>query len=359
MNLRGDDFQNMKCKICGKSGIVSRELGVCVDCISDIPEKAIPYIKKAHHKIRNEFNLPVEPPMDPDGIPCKQCANECRIALNKSGYCGIRRNANHRLIPDPETAFVYTYLDSLPTNCCAAWFCPGSRDYGRFNLAVFFYGCNFNCIFCQNPSHKRVYTAPEMRLNEFVTNVMDNSKVGCICYFGGSPEPHLPFALRASEKILQERKIRICWEWNGCGNQRLVRRAAELSFRSDGVVKFDLKAFDKSLSVALSGRPNDRAYENFRAIAEEFFSERESPVLTATTLLVPGYVDKREIEKIARFISELNPEIPYSLLVFHPDFHMMDLPITPRKQVEECYLVAKKYLKNVDIGNKYLLFLYY
>ncbi|MFZ2071457.1 MAG: hypothetical protein WAV32_07685 [Halobacteriota archaeon] len=42
----------------------------------------------------------------------------------------------------------------LPTNCCAAWFCPGSSHYGKVNIAVFFYGCNFNCIFCLNASHK-------------------------------------------------------------------------------------------------------------------------------------------------------------------------------------------------------------
>ena len=79
------------------------------------------------------------------------------------------------------------------------------------------------------------------------------------------------------------------------------------------------------------------------------------PVLTATTLLVPGYVDHVEVEGIAKFISELNPEIPYSLLVFHPDFMMRDLPITPVKQVKLCYEAAKKHLRNVNIGNLHLL----
>jgi pyruvate-formate lyase-activating enzyme len=39
-------------------------------------------------------------------------------------------------------------------------------------------------------------------------------------------------------------RLRICWEWYGCGNTDLVNRAAELSFQFRGVVKFDLKAFD-------------------------------------------------------------------------------------------------------------------
>jgi pyruvate formate lyase activating enzyme len=90
-------------------------------------------------------------------------------------------------------------------------------------------------------------------------------------------------------------------------------------------------------------------------IARQYFEHSVPPVLTATTLLVPFYVDEKEVEEIAKFIANLNPEIPYSLLVFHPDFYMRDLPITPREQVKHCYEAAKKYLDNVNIGNQQLL----
>jgi pyruvate formate lyase activating enzyme len=156
--------------------------------------------------------------------------------------------------------------------------------------------------------------------------------------------------LRASEEVLKMRKVRICWEWNGCGNPELVEKASELSFKSGGIVKFDLKAFDPNLSIALSGVPNERAYKNF-----EMVGDRHKEVITATTLLVPNYVDEKEVEKIAKFIADIDPEIPYSLLIFHPAFYMSDMPITPRKQVEECYKTAKRYLNKVNIGNKHLL----
>jgi pyruvate formate lyase activating enzyme len=98
---------------------------------------------------------------------------------------------------------------------------------------------------------------------------------------------------------------------NGCGNPISVKRAAELSLRSGGIVKFDLKAFDENLSLALSGVSNRRAFENFEMIAKGLFDAREAPVLTATTLLVPWYVDEVEVEEIAEFIAGLNPDIPY------------------------------------------------
>jgi len=90
-------------------------------------------------------------------------------------------------------------------------------------------------------------------------------------------------------------------------------------------------------------------------IAKEFLPKADYPMLTATTLLVPGYVDKIEIENIAKFIASLNPEIPYSLLAFFPAFQMIDLPITPRDWAFECLKIAKKYLKNVNLGNIHLL----
>ena len=108
--------------------------------------------------------------------------------------------------------------------------------------------------------------------------------------------------------------------------------------------------------MALCGVSNKRTFDNLSNIAKEFFNKRpDVPNITATTLLVPGYVDQMEVKSIAQFIGELDPDIPYSLLVFHPDFEMNDLPITPRNQVRSCYSTAKKYLNHVNIGNKSLL----
>jgi pyruvate formate lyase activating enzyme len=143
------------------------------------------------------------------------------------GYCGLRMNKEGRLVESSpkKTALVHAYLDLLPTNCCAAWFCKGSKESG-YNLAVFFYGCSFDCMYCQNSSHKFVDGAPQMTEEELTKRALE-SRVRCICFFGGSPEPHLPFALHVAEKIYEksEGKKRICWEWNGSGNPDLVKKA--------------------------------------------------------------------------------------------------------------------------------------
>jgi pyruvate formate lyase activating enzyme len=80
------------------------------------------------------------------------------------------------------------------------------------------------------------------------------------------------------------------------------------------------------------------------------------PFLIASTLVVPGYVDKGEVSNIAKPISSLNPDIPYSLLAFAPQFMMQDLPTTSKHHVPECLAEAKAQgLKRVKIGNVHLL----
>lgn len=341
--------RKVKCATCGiESELVSEAIGVCVECVrrGEI-QRAMEY----HEKSRERCGLPSAAPHS-GGVRCNLCMHQCSMRGGEMSFCGLREAVNGKMVSasTSERALVHTYYDPIPTNCCAAWFCNAS--HGKYNLAAFFYGCSFDCFFCQNESHRDVYGAPSQTIDEFVSTAAD-PRVECICYFGGDPEPQFPFAIRASRKILEIRKVRVCWEWNGSGNPAIVRRAAELSAESGGTVKFDLKAWDENVNLALCGVSNKRTYENFKMIGEEFKEYKN--LLTATTLLVPGYVDAREVENIAKFISSIDPEIPYSLLVFHPDHLMRDMPITPREQVEECYEAARRYLRRVHIGNKHLL----
>jgi pyruvate formate lyase activating enzyme len=186
-----------------------------------------------------------------------------------------------------------------------------------------------------------------------------DEKTSCICFFGGDPTPQLPHALRASRLALEGNKgriLRICWETNGSMHPALLKQAAELSLKSGGCVKFDLKAWSEELNIALCGASNKRTLENFRFLAQYTRERPSPPFLVASTLLIPGYIDKEEVAGIASFIASLNPEIPYSLLAFHPQFFMSDLPTTSRRLAYECLEAAKEAgLKQVKIGNLHLL----
>ncbi|HIQ30475.1 MAG TPA: radical SAM protein [Candidatus Caldiarchaeum subterraneum] len=364
------------CSLCGfTSPLLPKAVGVCRRCLLERMEEAVEAALKHHAEARVKFNLPPFPPKTRGGVRCTLCAAECIMQDGEVGYCGIRKAENSRIksLSTPDKALLHYYLDPHVTNCCNAYFCPAGTgcgypkyavkpgpETGYYNLALFFYGCSFNCLFCQNWNHKILNQAKLTSADEIVNLTLGNRRITCWCWFGGSAEPQLPFALNASRLVLERkpegRLVRICWEWNGDGHSALVRRAAELSYESGGNVKFDLKAWNKPIHIALTGMDNERVLRNFELVYRGFYERRRGvPVLGATTLLVPHYVDEEEVGEIARFVASLDDEIPYNLLVFHPDFMMDDIPATPEKQVWSCYKAAKKYLKNVNVSNLHLL----
>jgi pyruvate formate lyase activating enzyme len=190
-----------------------------------------------------------------------------------------------------------------------------------------------------------------------------DDRTACICYFGGDPSPQMPHAIRASRLALERNKgriLRICWESNGSMHPALLRQAAEFSLNSGGCIKFDLKAWSEDLHIALCGVSNKRTLENFKMLTKYVDRRPSPPFLIASTLLVPGYIDKKEVSYIAAFIASFNPDIPYALLAFHSQFMMNDLPPTSRRHAIECLEAARvQGLTNVRLGNIHLLGDYY
>jgi len=362
-----------RCISCGsESPLISRALGVCLSCIrTRFPEVAA-HIQAVHRKTRQEFNLPVSPPTSPQGIPCPICVNACTIGPGERGYCGIRENRQRKLKGGgPEGASVSWYFDSLPTNCVADWVCPGGTgcgfpkfalkdgpEYGYKNLAVFYQACTFNCLFCQNWHFREAASRANTRSAEELARAVDG-RTSCICYFGGDPTAQARHSLAASRLALAQnegRILRICWETNGSMSRALLRQMAQIALSSGGCIKFDLKAGSEEVALALCAVTKKRTWENFAYLAEMAKKRPQPPLLVASTLLVPGYVDEAEVAQIASFIASLDPEIPYSLLAFHPHFYMSDLPTTSRNHALASRTTALEAgLKRVKIGNIHLL----
>ncbi len=186
-----------------------------------------------------------------------------------------------------------------------------------------------------------------------------DERTSCICYFGGDPAPQLPFSLSASRQALARKNkeiLRICWETNGSMHPKLLEEMIEIALESGGCIKFDLKAWNENLHRALTGITNRRTLENFRRAGERIQNRPVPPLVIASTLLVPGYVEMEEVRSIARFIASINPEIPYSLLAFYPHFYMSDLPLLSRPTAEKCLrAVREEGVRNVRLGNIHLL----
>ena len=361
------------CKRClKKSRIIPEVLPFCPDCIKNHYEEISQDIEKIHHSTRAEFDLPQSPPRSAGGITCPLCVNACRAGEREFGYCGVRKNAAGKWEgASEEQASLSWYHDALPTNCVADWVCPAGGDVGYpkyshcrgaeyhyYNLAAFFNSCTLNCLFCQNWHYRQSCKEGVLRsLAEFLDSI--SPKDACICWFGGDPGSQIDFALNASKKALDKNKgriLRICWETNGTVNGRYLEEMAELSLISGGCIKFDLKAWNENIHKALTGFSNKRTLENFEMVSHRVNERPQVPLLIASTLLVPGYIDEQEVAGIAGFIASLNKEIPYSLLGFHPDFYLTDLPRTSIAHAEHAYQAARNAgLSRLNIGNMAIL----
>ncbi|MEM4734054.1 MAG: radical SAM protein [Candidatus Bathyarchaeia archaeon] len=367
-----------KCLVCGaEAKTISNGLRVCLSCIRNKPEKALVLPRQVHAENRAAYGLPPEPTRDAGGVPCGVCANNCVIGEGNVGFCGLVKNVDGRLIRFGGTAehgVLEWCYDPLPTNCVGWRFCPGctgsgypkyaykpAAERGYVNLAIFYGACSYNCLFCQNLHYRKLSARQKPAISADALAAKVDSNVSCICYFGGDPSPQMPHSLEVSrlaiEKARAENRIlRVCWETNGYLNPKMAEKAVEYALESGGKIKFDLKAWNEVLSITLCGVSNKPSFASFKLLGEKYYKKRrELPVLAASTLLVPGYIDTEEVEHIARFVGEIDPDIPYTLLAFYPCFVMYDLPTTSRKQALECQEAAEKHLSNVKLGNVHLL----
>ena len=361
------------CQYCEKSALtISDVIGFCADCIRHHFSEVGPEIAKVHARSRKAYGFPVQPPRDKSGPSCTLCLHRCQIPEGSTGFCGVRQVKGGKIGGGrPHEGKLSYYYDPLPTNCVAAFVCPAGTDcgypryayskgpeYGYKNLAVFYHACSFNCLYCQNYHFKESTFAPGKLHARALASAVDD-RTSCICYFGGDPGPQILHALKASRLAINrnpDRILRICWETNGALQEPYLSMMAEVSLRSGGCIKFDLKAWDDGLHKALCGVSNQKTLDNFKKLSKWIPERPDPPFLIASTLLVPGYVDEQEVDAIARYISSLNPETPYSLLAFYPSFYLRDLPTTSRRHALRCQETAKNAgIRRVHIGNLHLL----
>lgn len=361
------------CRFCGKSGLtISNVIGFCVDCIREHFEQVWPEIKLVHDRSRRSYGLPKDPPRAKGGVACPLCLHQCEIPDGGVGFCGLHRVTDGKLKGGrPHEGNLSVSYDRLPTNCVGDFVCPAGTgcgyphyavsngpEVGYKNLAVFYNACSFNCLYCQN-FHFKKQIASTQRVSAAEVAMAVDEKTTCICYYGGDPTPHILHAIKASKLSLSQasgRILRICWETNGAMQEPFLTKMAELSLNSGGIIKFDLKAWDPGVHHALCGVTNQKTLDNFKVLSRWIPRRQEPPLLIASTLLVPGYVDETEVAGLAGYLAQMNPEIPYNLLAFDPHFYLYDLPPTSRSYALSCKEVAEHAgLKRVHIDNLHLL----
>ncbi len=166
-----------------------------------------------------------------------------------------------------------------------------------------------------------------------------------IAFTGGDITCCPDFYCQAAENIkTNSEKMWVLVESNGYGlsPQNLDR------LKASGVDSFwlDLKAYDDRIYQKLCGTTNEWILKAPVEIMKRGF------VLEVLTLFIPGWVEGDQIENIVQILSDLDPEIPLTILAFFPAYKLKSVkPPTLSDMVRIYHRVREKGLKNIKLGN--------
>ncbi len=266
---------------------------------------------------------------------------------------------------DNESITAFGFYDPQPANCIAGWICPGATGVGypQFtktrgpetgcrNLAVYWGGCNYTCGFCQDWIHEIMRETGLPRFGpEEIMNWVDE-RTTCICFCGGTPDISMRRVVQLSKAFRGRypgRILRICAETNLTAPLDDLLEFAKIVKASGGGLNVGLKAGSENVHMALTGHSNKAVWENFTALYRAFGPGEAVPFLRPSLVLVPGYIDAKEVQLVCKKISEIDPEIPLKFISFLPrrDFSQSS-PTAPAFMMEAVRIAASLGLKKVS-----------
>lgn len=166
-----------------------------------------------------------------------------------------------------------------------------------------------------------------------------------IAFTGGDVMCRTEFYTQSTELIKSlEKNLWVLLETNGYG---LTPKNLDL-YKASGVDSFwlDIKAWDEATHKALTGVSNRWIIRLPEEILKRGFT------LEVLSLFIPGWVEEDQISKIAKHLSSVDPEIPFTVLAFFPENELRDVSSPTIEQMISAYQASKEAgLKNVRMGN--------
>lgn len=268
---------------------------------------------------------------------CQLCPQACTITPGNSGFCKVRYYNDGKLVAGNYGLVSALSLDPIEKK-------PLYHYYpGKPILSVGTIGCNLACEFCQNwqISREEAPTHP-MQAAELVKLAKkahaEDENIG-LAYTYSEPTVWYEF-LTEIMPLIHDEGLKNVLVTNAFLNPEPW---GELMKWTDAA-NIDLKSFDESYYKKLCHGRLQPVLENIRAAAGKIHLE-------LTTLLIPGENDRPEqVEKLARWIADLDPGIPLHLTRYYPNYHL-NYPATSPETMEQAFQAARQFLKFVYLGN--------
>lgn len=205
-----------------------------------------------------------------------------------------------------------------------------SKKYKRANVHNF--GCNFNCPWCSYKLQGKRCFPKFLSINE-IKHVLKGLDIERVHFVGGelTTYPHL---FRLCDFTRHELDV-----YTKIGHSN----GYNLPPDSVDAISVSIKSLSRDFYRKYSGKSNKPVLENFE------ISYQNGVYVDASSVLIPGLVETREIEKISKFIANVDPQINYHITGYIPvPGNTWRSPT--RDEMENAKNVAEKHLKNVSIS---------
>ncbi|MFQ5548385.1 MAG: AmmeMemoRadiSam system radical SAM enzyme [Woeseia sp.] len=269
--------------------------------------------------------------IDDGRLQCDVCPRRCRLREGQRGLCFVRARHNDEIVLTTygrSSGFCIDPIEKKPLD----HFLPGTPVLS-FGTA----GCNLACKFCQNwdISKSREFdrlqdqASPEMIAKTAI-------ETGCrsVAFTYNDPVIFLEYAIDVAAAC-RERGLRTVAVTAGyiCEEPRVE------FFETMDAANVDLKAFSERFYWKVCGGHLEPVLETIKYLRHE-----TDVWFELTDLLIPGENDSQaEIEAMTHWIMEnVGPDAPLHFTAFHPDWKMMDKPITPMRTLTEARAIAMK-----------------
>jgi len=252
-------------------------------------------------------------------VLCRLCHHNCHIKEGRRGICGVRENRQGKLYSLVYGRLVSENIDPIEKKPLFH-FLPGSKSYSISTV-----GCNFRCAHCQNYQISQYPHAHEgeiigrERSPEDVVNAAQQANCRSISYTYVEPTIFYEFAYDCAV-LAHQRGIKNVFVSNGYMGEEVTRHLAPVL---DGI-NIDIKAFSEKFYHQVCKARLQPVLDNVRLM------RRLGVWVEVTTLIIPGWNDSDdELGRIAAFIKEVDPAIPWHVTAFYPTYQMLDRPPTP------------------------------
>ena len=281
--------------------------------------------------------------VEEDGrVHCFLCNHHCRIKDGKYGFCGVRQNEGGTLYTHSYGQIITANVDPIEKKPLYHVY-PGTQ---AFSIATM--GCNFHCDFCQNwqisqTSH-RDGTAGERQHVEPREIARSAAERGCrtIAYTYTEPTIFFEYA-HDTARLAKEHGLANVFVTNGY----MTSEALETAVPYLDACNVDLKSFQDAFY-------KERCKARLQPVLDAIRKMRELDIwVEVTTLVIPGQNDgEDELAGIAGFIAGTDPDIPWHISRFHPDYQLTDAESTPVSTLERARELGREAgLRYIYVGN--------